>query len=220
MEIIKHKNKKIAEIHFLTDKREIKNSETVKIIKNTLFKCYNQIPILNKKIAIYHSKDAFIKDRMGGVGADALQEDIINIQINPTKGWRKELANSIAHEYSHLAVLDVRKWENVLDSLIIEGIAENFREEVIGGKMAPWTKALTKNEGKKLLEKLKNRLKLKSETLHHPLFFGSKDYKMWSGYSLGYLIVKDFRRIYPNINWKDVIKLKSSEVLDKSEFLK
>ena len=54
-----------------------------------------------------------------------MEKDIITLQINPIKGWKKEFANSIAHEYSHLAVLDVKKWKTILDSLIIEGIAEN-----------------------------------------------------------------------------------------------
>ncbi len=67
MEVIKNKNKKIAEIHFLTDKKDIKNSEVVGIIKNTFLKCFNEIPIFNKKIAISHSKDLFIKNKMGGL---------------------------------------------------------------------------------------------------------------------------------------------------------
>lgn len=219
MEVIKNKNKRnIAEVHFLTRQKEIKNEAVSKIIKGALLKCYNEISVLNKKIAIYSSKDTFIKNKMGGVGADTLQENQITLYINPTKGWKKELVNSIAHEYSHLAVLDVRKWSTVLDSLIIEGIAENFREEVMGGKRAPWTKALTKKESKDLLKKLRSKLKLKAEKLHHYLFFGSKEYKMWSGYTLGYFIVKEFRNKYPYMQWRDLVKLKSLEVLSKSGF--
>ena len=68
MKLIKNKDKKtIAEIHFLTDKREIKNKEIVKIINITLIKCYKELPLLNKKMAIYHSNDIFIRDKMGGL---------------------------------------------------------------------------------------------------------------------------------------------------------
>ena len=218
MEVIKKGVKRIAEIHFLTDKKEIKNNEVISIIRDTLLKCYIELPLTNKKIAIYSSKEDFIKNKMGGVGGDALQENVITLYINPTKGWKEELANTISHEYSHLAILDVRKWDTILDSLIIEGIAENFREEIVGGKRAPWTKALTEKESKILLKKLKNKLNIKANKMHHDLFFGSKDYKMWAGYSLGYYIVKKFRENYPKLKWKEIIKLKSSEVLKKSQF--
>jgi uncharacterized protein YjaZ len=220
VKIIKNKNKKtIAEIHFLTDRKKIKNRAVINIIKKSLLRCYYEIPILNKKVAIYFTRDLFIKNRMDGVGADVQQENVIALYINPTKGWKKALENSIAHEYSHLAVLDTRKWKTILDSLVIEGIAENFREEVIGGKQAPWTKALTKNQSKKLLKNLKNKLGVKAEKLHQALFFGSGKYKMWAGYTVGYLIVKEFRKRHPNMKWKSIITLKSSVVLKKSKFL-
>jgi len=219
MDIIKTKNGKvISKIHFLTDKKVIKNKSVEDIIKKSLLKCYKVIPTHGKKVAIYSSNDKFVRDKMGGVGADALQENVISLYINPVKDWKKELVSSIAHEYSHLTVLDVRKWDTVLDSLIIEGIAENFREEVVGGKRAPWTKALTEKEAKSLFKKLRKNFKLKAEKMHSDLFFGSKEFKMWSGYSLGYQIVKKFREKYPKLSWKKIIKLKSSEVLKKSEF--
>ena len=50
MEIIKHKNKLIAEIHFLTNKKEIKNKNVIKVIKDSLLKCYEELPIINKKV--------------------------------------------------------------------------------------------------------------------------------------------------------------------------
>lgn len=219
MEKIKINNKLIAEIHFLTDKKEIKNKEVVKIIKDVISKCNKHLPLMNKKIAIYSSTGKFIKNKMGGVGADALQENVINLYINPVSGWKKELKKSIAHEYSHLAILDVRKWKTLSDSLIIEGIAEVFREEIVLGEIAPWSKALTKKEAISLFKKLKHKLNIDVKKIHRDLFFGSKDYKMWSGYSLGYYIVKDFRNIYPNIPWKNIIRFNSSEILKKSGFI-
>ena len=218
MYLVKTKNKKIiAEIHFLTKNKKINNNSVVKLISSCLLKCYSEIPLLNKKIAIYYTEDSFIKDKMKGVYGHAW-DNVVNLQINPKKGWKDWLVNIIAHEYSHLAVLDVRKWEILADSLIIEGIAENFREEIIGGKKAPWTQALTRDESVKLLKKIKNKLKSTSTQIYNSLFFGSKDFKMWSGYTLGYFIVRNFRKKHPKMKWGDIIKMNSLELLKKSGF--
>ena len=217
--IVKNKDKKtVAEICFLTDRKQINNKKVIEMIKKSLLKCYLEVPLHNKKVAIFSSKDHFIRDKMGGIGADAMQENVISLHIYPTQGWQKHLENSIAHEYSHLAILDIRKWETILDSLIIEGIAETFRDEVIGGKSPPWTKVLSKSKAKILLKKLDKKLSFKESELHQELFFGSKEYEMWSGYSLGYLIVKEFREKNSDLSWKDIMKLSSLDILKRSGF--
>ena len=213
-------NKVIAEIHFLTDKKGIRNKQVINIIEKALVKCYSEIPLLNKKIAVFSTNDPFIKNRMGGVGGYALEEKVITISINPIKGWEKELEKCIAHEDSHLYVSNNNQWKTILDSLISEGIAEVFREEIVGGKPAPWTKALTEKQAKEVLKKLKSKRKLgkKVEEMHQELFLGSKDYKMWTGYSLGYQIVKKFRKKYPEMKWKEIMKMDFKELFRKSDF--
>ncbi|MEX0920213.1 MAG: DUF2268 domain-containing putative Zn-dependent protease [Candidatus Pacearchaeota archaeon] len=218
-EIKSDKGVLVAEIHFLTDRKEIKNSKVTRLIKEALLKCYKEIPLKNKKVAVFYTDYKFIKDKMGGVGGNALHENLISLYINPSnKKWKDRLESFIVHEYSHLTVFDKRKWKTIEDSLIIEGIAEVFRDEIVGGKPSPWTSALTEKEAKDLLKKIKNKLKTPVEKMHKELFFGSKEFKMWSGYSLGYQIVKSFRKKYPELSWKKIIKMKSSEILKKSEF--
>ena len=213
-------NKVIAEIHFLTDKKEIKNKHVIKIIEKTLIKGSSEIPLLNKKIAVFSTKDPFIKNKMNGVSGDTLHENIISLYISPVKDWKRALVETMVHECSHLYVLDNNQWKTILDSLISEGIAEIFREEIVGGKPAPWTKALTEKQAKEVLKKLKSERKLskKVEEMHQELFFGSKDYKMWTGYSLGYQIVKKFRKKYPEMKWKEIMKMDFKELFRKSDF--
>lgn len=218
MEIVRTGNKKIAEIHYLTDRKEIKNSLVSNIIRETLLKCYKELPIENKKVGVAYERNEWVKNNMDGVHGDALRENLISVYVNPTPGWKKGLVSTIAHEYSHLAVMDVRPWKNLLDSLIIEGIAEHFREEVVGGPRAFYTNVLTEMESLTILEKLKKLSKFRRTDMHHEVFFGSTEYKPFTGYTMGYYLVNNFREKHPDMKWKDIIKISPSEILKKSGF--
>lgn len=219
MEIVKIKGKKVAEIHFLTDKKNIKNVEVVKTIRTALEACYKEIPVHDKFISLIHTMDPYVKEKMGGVGGHASEDGLISLRVNPTKGWITELAKSVAHEYSHLTIYDVGGWKTVLDYLVMEGVAENFREEVLGGGRAPWTVALTEKEARSVLERLKEKFNTDAREIYTQLFFGSNEYKRWSGYTIGYFIVKKFREKHPKLKWKSIIRLGSSEILEKSGML-
>jgi uncharacterized protein YjaZ len=219
MDTIKsHDGKIIAEIHFLTEDKKIKNKETIKIVKDTLIRCYKEIPITDKKIVIYPSEDEFVRKKMDGVTGNAIYKDIITLYISPVPGWKKAFAETLAHEYSHLAVKDNHRWETLLDSLIFEGVAEVFREEIIGGKPARWSIALDEKESRILFNKIKDKLSMKKNDIYKDLFFGSKEYKMWSGYSLGYQIMRSFRKNHSDMEWKEIISLKPKRLLDMSGF--
>ena len=45
---------------------------------------------------------------------------------------------------AHLVYTSFFEWNSILDGLINEGLAEKFREYIVGEGIAPWSKALTK----------------------------------------------------------------------------
>jgi uncharacterized protein YjaZ len=49
--------------------------------------------------------------------------------------------------------------------------------------------------------------------IYREVFFGSKKYKRWTGYSIGYWLIKKFRIMNPNINWEEIIKIKPEHIL-------
>jgi len=137
-----------------------------------------------------------------------------SLYINPVKDWEKGLANTIVHEYTHSISHHYHNWEKLSDSLVFEGLAEHFREEVIGGKIAPWSNAVSKNKCKEYFKLLKN--KLNRTDLHQSVFFGSKDYPRWLGYSIGYNFVGEF--ITNNkISWSDLLKIKPDKIISNSK---
>ena len=49
--------------------------------------------------------------------------------------------------------------------------------------------------------------------IYREVFFGNKEYKRWTGYSIGYRLVKEFRKKYPNISWGEIIKMRQKDIL-------
>ncbi len=191
----------------------------LKIIEDTLSKCHKEIPAKPTRTFLFPSFNSFVKNKMGGVGGFSPWKDTILLDINPTvKNWETALKNTIAHEYNHSVVYNFHKWETLLDSIIFEGFAEHFREQVVGGKKAPWAKAVSQKECKKHFSKLKEKLNSKNHQLYREVFFGSEKYPLWLGYSLGYQIVKSFLSKNKGESWIDMVKIKPKEILKQSSF--
>jgi len=191
----------------------------LKIIKETLSKCHNKLPARPTRTFLFPSFNSFVKNKMGGVGGFSPWRNTIIISINPTvRNWETALKKTIAHEYNHSVIYNSHKWENLLDSIIFEGFAEHFREQVVGGKRAPWAKAVSQKECQKYFSKLKEKLNSKNHQLYREVFFGSEKYPLWLGYSLGYQIVNSFLSKNKEKSWTDLVKIKPKEILKESSF--
>ena len=55
--------------------------------------------------------------------------------------------------------------------------------------MAPWTIALTENQRSDLWNKIKPNLQSEDISYQMEVMFGSRNYPVWGGYSVGYDIV-------------------------------
>jgi len=203
------------EISYLTKNKRIKNKDTTKIINEILKECGGKIKLKEVIIAVYETDDSFVKEKMGGVTGYARFKNIIQLEIcSSVKAWKGELRNTIVHEYNHLCVYHYGNCgEKLLDSIIFEGMAENFRDDVLGGKPSPWATALSMTEMKNLLKRIKKMLGSKDRKIYNSLFFEGKKYKLWSGYSLGYHLVKQFRKNHKKLTWNNLVKVKPSEIL-------
>jgi uncharacterized protein YjaZ len=121
------------------------------------------------------------------------------------------LKQVVIHEYNHLAFFFYQKifrkrrprWR-ILDSLVFEGLAQNFEEDIL--KIRPiYSKALSKYQALGLLRKIKDKIYKVDRKFYIDLFFGSKKFKRWSGYTVGYFIVREFRKQNKNLNWKNLV---------------
>lgn len=151
----------------------------------------------------------------GGVDAVAVHESVMHLFIAPDAYTQRSLTETIAHEYNHLVFYHYQgaKKYTLLEHIFMEGLAENFREEVIGGKSAPWSEALNKKEAHKLFLSIYPLLQSKNKRVHEEVLFGSEKYKRWAGYSIGYWFIREFRKKQPAYSWQEVVQIKSEDLL-------
>lgn len=175
------------------DKKEIRD-----IIKDSVEKCrvYANVPPLN--IFIFPTQDPRVLKSMEGVNGFTPYKGTIHIYINPNarNEWQKHLISTVIHEIAHVLSREQFEWNTILDSLIFEGLAEHFREQVSGGKKMPWTVAITKKDARHIIKKLEEKkiLQTTDDEFYMDLFFGGKKFKKWSGYTVGYFIIETVLR--------------------------
>lgn len=108
--------------------------------------------------------------------------------------WRRSLVETMPHEYAHLVYTSQFDWNSILDGCVNEGLAEHFRELVVGGGKAPWSTALSKKEALEVLatfpeERLNLFIDESNVDLYISYFFGTGVFPKWYGYSLGYWLI-------------------------------
>jgi uncharacterized protein YjaZ len=142
--------------------------------------------------------------------AVALYSCVFHIFISP-KDWSKEsLENTVAHELNHTIYyynhFDRFNNYTLLDNLLLEGLAENFREQYFDKKITPWAGALLREDALEITKNLKEKFNSTDKELIKQVLFGSEQYKKWTGHSVGYWIVKKFREENPNVSWNELMK--------------
>jgi uncharacterized protein YjaZ len=219
--------------------RPNKEDELKNLIKKTLDRSESELTSSRQNITILVFPwlapfDEFDK-QMGYVNGFAAGNNTINIYLEPGKLSEEFLAATIAHEYNHLVFfhhhpsLDPNhpKTEaRIIDVLIWEGLAETFSELIVGKKVSPIIGNITELEAREALEKMRHENKLKAKisdedsTLYEDIFFGADGkYKRWTGYTIGYHVVKEYLNKEQNISWARIIKMDPEEIFSQSPFV-
>jgi len=126
-------------------------------------------------------------------------EDKVFLFISPLED-EKELEALFVHEYHHVCRLNKLKKKvkdyTLLDSVILEGLAENAVLEMLGENyLAKWcTQYSTKELSKIWNQDFKENLHCKkTDRMHDDLLFGLKKYPPLIGYAIGYRIVSLYK---------------------------
>lgn len=189
-----------------------------KTIYATIHKCNKKLPLPTKNFIFifpwFPSREEMIFNGSLGFAAYSC---VLHLFIAPKTFTKKSLADSVAHEINHTISFYYHfdrysKW-SLLDNIVNEGLAENFREDVLNTKPAPWAIALTKKEAFSTLASIKPLLNSKSHRIHQKILFGDKRHQRWTGYSVGYWLVKGFRKINKKLVWKEIVKTKPEDIL-------
>lgn len=198
--------------------KKVNEKRLVNTIKEILDLCSD---IVNKKIYIFifpNSDYRSIK-KLDGISGFNPYKNAISIALYKTKRWKKALKETIAHETAHASSCIVYASENTTlgDALVLEGIAEHFKEAKLGKGRAPWTKVITRNQIINIFKELKPKLNKKDDYFtHSEVFFGTGKYPHWAGYSIGYYLIQKYLKGQKNINWKRIIKMPPKEILKES----
>ncbi len=134
-----------------------------------------------------------------GVGGRTRTSDFIEFAVNEEKATENLISEMVAHELCHAARWGKNdEWINTLfDSMISEGIATYLEAEFVKDReeKTVFIKTIlerTDDENKKILEEFRDQLDSKYYDYNTIFFTGNDKLPRWSGYSLGYYLVKKY----------------------------
>ena len=134
-----------------------------------------------------------------GVGGHTRTSDFIEFAINEEKATENLTSEMVAHELCHAARWGKNdEWINSLfDGVINEGIATYFEAEFVKDRTEKtvFIKTILERsdeENEKILEKLRSQLDSNYYDYDTIFFNGSNELPRWSGYSLGYYLVRKY----------------------------
>jgi len=190
------------------------------IMTSVLEKSFNTITIQgNIQIYIVPFCNELASKDLEGVNAFPLENNVLYLFIdinNPL--WQKSLKETIPHEYAHLTYTSKFNWNSILDGIVNEGLAEHFREKVVGGDIAPWSAALERNIAIKHLNELPKSIANKfidesNVDFYVSYFFGTGELQEWYGYSLGYWLIDEIIS-KTNLDLIELFKLSPKDIFD------
>jgi len=184
-------------------------------------KCQKALPHPNLPIFVYvypWFPESESQLSFGGVTAFA-EYLTMHLFINLNDYSVESIEKTVAHEWNHLVYYRNHTDfpYSLLTYMVMEGCAEVFREEITGGKPAPWSLALTENESKKQLELLEKDLDKKGMEIYRDVFFGTKKIKKWTGYAIGYRLVNEFRKNKHDLSWEEILNLDPEHIKKEAQ---
>jgi uncharacterized protein YjaZ len=199
--------------YFESDENQIK--EILDVIKKTLLDL-NKFKTEKTYIFILPTFDPFVEENLGGVTGHCFVNNFIFLFLNPKENWQNKLRETLTHEFAHSVSPHYLVKEPTLGNcLISEGLAEHFRETILGGEIASYSKAISEEKINKYLEELKNKLNSTDENLYFDVFFGSDKFPKWAGYSIGYYLVAKYLENKKEVDWNILLRKNPEEILDE-----
>lgn len=126
-----------------------------------------------------------------------------------------EIRSLFTHEYNHACRLSkYHKDEEeyvLLDTIILEGLAENAVRERFGTEfMSNWTSYYSNEELEKMWRRLvyPNRKVLKVRSKHQDILYGLRSYPKMAGYCVGYYLVNQYMES-TGLSSKDLLSIHS-----------
>jgi len=139
-------------------------------------------------------------------------------QTSLTRTFDLWMPRDAAHEVNHsVRILDGTGFgTTLLQQMITEGIATAFDQAAFPGPPDPWTQAITPAQECALWEKAKPQLG--AAGLYNRWMFGGSGLPHWTGFTIGYHIINDYRNHHPNVSWAALTSTSAASILAGSHY--
>ncbi len=163
---------------------------------------------------------------IGGSTDARTGEVLVSMDARSPLGLRELLTDWVpivlAHELHHSArVLNGPGYgTNLLDTMVSEGGAEAFvREMYPDAPTIPWVQPLEPQTERRAWREAREELdRLDDAEVYERWFLGKGDLPRWTGYRLGYVIVRGYLRRHPDTDAAQVATLPTAEVFENSGY--
>ena len=187
------------------------------IIEESLNESKKLINDDSTNVFVFPTVNNFIITKLDGINGLSPWKHTILLFINIHDGYEHVLKNVVVHEYCHTKTHEYQEWKSLQDSIVFEGLAENFREYLLKNGREKWTTVFNEDESKLIFAKIKSLLNNADNETYRKIFFDDKDYKLWTGYTLGYYIVKNYIVKNKINDWDKLIRVKPEEMIKTYE---
>ena len=190
------------------------------LLSATLQRCERQLPLTEETTVFcfpWNPPNEEMRGVFEGVYGTAPYRNTIHLFIDSEYWSEESLWETIAHEWTHLAFYEYNtplEDLTLLDSILLEGLAEVFREDQVGGDSAPWSIALSPQASFSYIQSLRPYFSSQSLKFIQTIMLGDEQYPQWLGYSMGYHVVK---RIYSQgvfTSWSQLLQINSHQLLE------
>jgi uncharacterized protein YjaZ len=152
-----------------------------------------------------------------GVGGYTPNRYLSYIYVDPKFDIdENEIYNTLCHELHHAKRYDGEGYGKTLfDSMIFEGLAVAFEEEVSGrGAFMP-SQMRSRKDTAALVSKLQNHFQDHNfEHLRWFIFDNSGELPRWAGYEMGYYLVRHYLQRHPNKKASELVLEASSSFIE------
>lgn len=192
--------------------RQLQNLHVWEIVKNEFLCCKKEWDGPDVPIYIFPSDSGnlLIQNEFNGKAGLAFKDQLF-LFVSP-RNSETEIRSLFIHEYNHVCRLTKYPKEEadyvLLDTIILEGLAENAVREKFGHKyVSSWAFSYSNDEMEKIWRQYvyPHRNLKKTKQQHQEILYGSRVYPKMSGYCVGYYLVKQYLE-KTGLSVKDVLK--------------
>lgn len=194
-------------------------NDAERIVQDAVRKTGEFLPIPQTTITLRPSRHVIYGH--GHAGATSEDGFRIGIMLNPDFPDRAnllgtELPRSVSHELHHAARFQaLGHTKSLAEAIVREGLAVRFETDVWGGHPSAWATAL---DGKQL-DEFTRRFFQESDHAdgsydHAAWFFGSGDFPRWTGYAVGYELIRQYLDMNQGESAASLFATPASVILD------